>query len=200
MISLALTFAVGAFTWTLLEYVIHRWLGHHRRLRGNPFGVEHTRHHAEGNYFAATVKKLGVAAVVAVVLGGPAVLIAGAHGGAAIVGFLAMYGAYEVLHRREHTHARHRRLRPVGAPASLPSSLRRPAHQPRRHLAAVGSGVRDLPAARRDPGAREAVHALAPRRRRRGAPRARRALPAAAGPGLSAHSAMAMRIARCPPP
>ena len=93
MISLALTFAVGAFTWTLLEYVIHRWLGHHRRLRGNPFGVEHTRHHAEGNYFAATVKKLGVAAVVAVVLGGPAVLIAGAHGGAALVGFLAMYGS-----------------------------------------------------------------------------------------------------------
>ena len=104
MLAIVLAAVLGVLTWTLLEYVIHRWLGHHRRLRGNPFGVEHTRHHAEGNYFAATVKKLGVAAVVAVVLGGPAVLIAGAHGGAALVGFLAMYGAYEVLHRREHTH------------------------------------------------------------------------------------------------
>ncbi|MBK9033828.1 MAG: sterol desaturase family protein [Myxococcales bacterium] len=104
MTSLVVTFALGACSWTLLEYVIHRWLGHDRRFRGNPFGVEHVRHHAEGNYFAPTVKKLMVAVVVALGVGGPATLLAGAHGAAAVGGLLVMYGAYEVLHRREHTH------------------------------------------------------------------------------------------------
>ena len=105
MISLAITFAAGMFSWTFLEYVIHRRLGHDPRYRGNPFGVEHVRHHAEGNYFAPTPKKLLAAAVVAVVLGAPALLLAGRHGAAAVGGLLVMYGAYEVLHRREHTHA-----------------------------------------------------------------------------------------------
>jgi len=41
--------AVGAASWTLLEYVIHRWGGHDRRFRRTPFGVEHIRHHIAGN-------------------------------------------------------------------------------------------------------------------------------------------------------
>lgn len=94
----------GAATWSFLEYVIHRWLGHARRFRGNPFGVEHVRHHAEGNYFAPTIKKLGVAAVVAVGLGAPVAWLLGAVGVAWICGLLVAYGAYELLHRREHTH------------------------------------------------------------------------------------------------
>ena len=102
MTSLIVTFLLGMFSWTFLEYVIHRWLGHDPRYRGNPFGVEHVRHHAEGNYFAPTPKK---AALVAVVIGGPAAWLAGAHGAAAVGGLLVMYGTYEVLHRREHTHA-----------------------------------------------------------------------------------------------
>lgn len=97
--------AAGALAWTFLEYVIHRWLGHDGRFRGNPFGVEHVRHHAEGNYFAPTPKKLAVAALVAVVVGVPAALVGGAIGLAGIGGLLVAYGAYEVLHRREHTHA-----------------------------------------------------------------------------------------------
>ena len=96
--------AGGALTWTFLEYVIHRWLGHDGRFRGNPFGVEHVRHHAEGNYFAPTIKKLGVAAVVGLVLGIPAALLAGSAGVAWIGGLLVAYGAYEIHHRREHTH------------------------------------------------------------------------------------------------
>ncbi len=105
MTSLIITFALGMFSWTFLEYVIHRWLGHDPRYRGNPFGVEHVRHHAEGNYFAPTPKKAALAALVAVVIGGPAAWLAGAHGAAAVGGLLVMYGTYEVLHRREHTHA-----------------------------------------------------------------------------------------------
>lgn len=102
--TLAAAAAGGALAWTFLEYVIHRWLGHDGRFRGNPFGVEHVRHHAEGNYFAPTAKKLMVAAVVAVVLGLPAALLGGEVGVAGLAGLLVAYGGYEVFHRREHTH------------------------------------------------------------------------------------------------
>jgi len=97
--------AAGVFTWSFLEYVIHRWLGHDRRFRGNPFGKEHLRHHVEGNYFAPTHIKLRVAAVATVVTALPAFLLASGLGLAWVAGFITFYGAYEVLHRREHTHA-----------------------------------------------------------------------------------------------
>jgi sterol desaturase/sphingolipid hydroxylase (fatty acid hydroxylase superfamily) len=104
-VSVLAAAACGVLSWTLLEYVIHRWMGHDRRFRGNPFGVEHTRHHAEGNYFAPTSKKLVVAVVVIGILSLPAIAIAGvAHGGAYVLGLVGFYGIYEWLHRREHTH------------------------------------------------------------------------------------------------
>jgi len=98
--------AAGVLTWTLLEYMIHRWMGHDRRFRRTPFGVEHIRHHIEGNYFAPTWKKLIIAAVVLVVACIPATAIAGtAPGIAYVAGLMCFYGVYEWLHRREHTHA-----------------------------------------------------------------------------------------------
>ena len=95
----------GVLTWTLLEYLIHRWMGHDRRFKRTPFGVEHIRHHIEGNYFAPTWKKIIVAALVACVVLVPAIAIAGVgHGIAYVAGLIVCYAAYEVLHRREHTH------------------------------------------------------------------------------------------------
>jgi sterol desaturase/sphingolipid hydroxylase (fatty acid hydroxylase superfamily) len=95
----------GAFTWTFLEYVIHRWLGHDRRFRGNPFGVEHVRHHVEGNYFAPSYKKLIAAMLAAVVIAIPAILAMGTPLGLAFVaGLIGFYGVYEIMHRLEHVH------------------------------------------------------------------------------------------------
>ena len=96
---------LGVMTWTLLEYLIHRWMGHDRRFRKSPFGVEHVRHHIEGDYFAPTWKKLIAAAVFAIVALGPALAIGGVAGLGYVAGLVAFYGAYEILHRREHTHA-----------------------------------------------------------------------------------------------
>jgi sterol desaturase/sphingolipid hydroxylase (fatty acid hydroxylase superfamily) len=96
---------LGVLTWTLLEYLIHRWMGHDRRFRKSPFGVEHVRHHIEGNYFAPTWKKLIAAALFAGVALGPALAIGGVVGLGYVAGLVAAYGAYEILHRREHTHA-----------------------------------------------------------------------------------------------
>jgi len=105
-IAIPLAVVLGAFTWSFLEYVIHRWLGHDARFRPNLFESEHTRHHGRGNYFApswkkalATVVTFGVAAPLAMLVTSPAV---GAAWAAGLAGF---YAFYEVVHRRAHTHA-----------------------------------------------------------------------------------------------
>lgn len=93
----------GALTWTFLEYVIHRWLGHDKRFRKNPFAVEHIRHHSQGDYFAPTWKKLCAGAAAGLVVAVPAVALAGAARGLAYTaGLLGFYATYEVLHRLEH--------------------------------------------------------------------------------------------------
>lgn len=98
--------AVGVLTWTFLEYVIHRWMGHDRRFRKTPFGAEHVRHHSEGNHFAPYWKKLIAFGLFAVVLGIPAIALLGTSVGAAYTaGLLGFYLVYEWVHRREHTHA-----------------------------------------------------------------------------------------------
>jgi sterol desaturase/sphingolipid hydroxylase (fatty acid hydroxylase superfamily) len=92
-------------TWSLLEYVIHRFLGHEPTLRPNPFASEHVRHHSEGDYFAPTWKKLLAAAAFTAVLALPATWLLGVPLGLAyLCGLMGFYGTYEVLHRREHTH------------------------------------------------------------------------------------------------
>jgi len=97
---------LGVLSWSFLEYVIHRWMGHDRRFRRSAFGVEHTRHHIEGDYFAPTWKKLIAAGITTLLLAPVAVAIAGTEIGLSYVaGLMLFYGAYEVLHRREHTHA-----------------------------------------------------------------------------------------------
>lgn len=106
LVAVLLALLSGALTWSFLEYCIHRWLGHDRRLRGNPFEQEHTRHHSQGDYFAPAYKK-ALAALVALALTlPPSMLLAGPLlGGTYAVGLVAFYLYYEVLHRREHTHA-----------------------------------------------------------------------------------------------
>lgn len=104
----ALAFLLGVLAWSLLEYVIHRWLGHTRRFRANAFGSEHTRHHAEGNYFAPTAKKLIVVGGIAIALGAISIALVEARRGIPfLVGLFGYYLVYEILHRRAHTHAAH---------------------------------------------------------------------------------------------
>ena len=103
--KLAVAALLGAFTWTFLEYVIHRFLGHFPRLRKNPFGVEHVRHHIEGNYFAPSWKKLLIAIVFTAILCVPAIALEGRTGVAYVAGLMGFYGVYELLHRLDHVHA-----------------------------------------------------------------------------------------------
>ena len=96
----------GVMTWSFLEYCIHRVLGHDRRTFPNPFGSEHTRHHAEGDYFAPTWKKSLVALAALLLVAPLAVWAVGLlYGPLYAVSFVTMYVSYEVVHRRAHTHA-----------------------------------------------------------------------------------------------
>jgi len=99
-------FLAGGLLWTLTEYLAHRFLGHHRKTRPNPFADEHTRHHSVGDYFAPAWKKAVVAIVAFALVGIPAVALTGGLIGAAFaLGFAALYVGYEALHWRAHTHA-----------------------------------------------------------------------------------------------
>jgi sterol desaturase/sphingolipid hydroxylase (fatty acid hydroxylase superfamily) len=105
-VTILIAAVAGCFTWTFLEYLIHRYMGHDRRYRRTMFGKEHIRHHIEGDYFAPTEKKLAVAAVFAAVLALPAIALFGVGLGAAwVAGLVGSYGLYEIVHRRIHTHA-----------------------------------------------------------------------------------------------
>lgn len=96
---------LGVGLWSVLEYVLHRFLGHDRRTMPNFFSVEHTRHHSEGGYFAPMWKKGLVAVVMSAAIG---TLVAAAMTAAIAVpftiGFVGMYLLYETVHWRLHTH------------------------------------------------------------------------------------------------
>lgn len=112
-------FLLGSATWSVSEYAIHRFIGHGPKrtpvesllARLTPSGIaaefnrEHLAHHTDPSYFAPTSRKLLAASVVM-----PAVALAltpviGLRRAASFTtGFALAYGAYEVLHRRIHTH------------------------------------------------------------------------------------------------
>jgi sterol desaturase/sphingolipid hydroxylase (fatty acid hydroxylase superfamily) len=94
---------LGASAWTLLEYVLHRFV-FHARSAAAVGAREHRQHHANPDYFAPWWQK-GLAAVAATALIAPlSVGVAGRRNGLVFTGaFVAMYLLYEVLHRRVHT-------------------------------------------------------------------------------------------------
>jgi hypothetical protein len=117
-LPIASAFALGASTWSLAEYALHRFVGHGpRRQRAEgplaklspsgllaEFAAEHTAHHASPTYFAASWKKLLAATLAVPTLGGLASLVVGPRRGLSFaVGFASSYLGYELLHRRIHT-------------------------------------------------------------------------------------------------
>jgi len=112
-------FALGAVSWSASEYAIHRFVGHGpkrtpvRSLLGllTPAGLaaefnrEHLAHHSDPTYFAPTWRKLLAAgAAMPVVVSALAPVLGVRRAASFGAGFATAYGAYEVLHRRIHTH------------------------------------------------------------------------------------------------
>ncbi len=104
----ALQFILGAFLWTFLEYVLHRFLGHGplRLLKRTRFYKEHKKHHYIKNYFVTFKDKL----LTAVILGFCTNLIFHFFIYQNIspyftLGLISMYLIYEIIHRRLHLYA-----------------------------------------------------------------------------------------------
>jgi sterol desaturase/sphingolipid hydroxylase (fatty acid hydroxylase superfamily) len=103
--SRAAAVLVGAASWTVAEYGLHRFVMHEMQGRGLP-SVEHLRHHADVTYFSPASKKIASAAVTSAIAFPVATAVAGRRwAGAFTAGLIAMYFGYEVAHRRTHTHA-----------------------------------------------------------------------------------------------
>jgi sterol desaturase/sphingolipid hydroxylase (fatty acid hydroxylase superfamily) len=102
--SLVLALLAGAALWTFLEYLLHRFVFH--EMPGEVLGArEHRMHHADPAWFAPWTQK-GLAAVVVTAALLPLAWLALGRLPALFftAGFVGMYLAYEVLHRRVHTH------------------------------------------------------------------------------------------------
>jgi dihydroceramide fatty acyl 2-hydroxylase len=95
---------LGAASWTLAEYLLHRFVFH--GTSATRLGAqEHRRHHAQVDYFAPWWQKaLAGLAAIAVILPLAIVASGAAIGSSFTGGFIGMYLLYEVLHRRAHTH------------------------------------------------------------------------------------------------
>lgn len=102
--SLVTSALVGGVTWTAAEYGLHRFAMHQMRGRGLA-SVEHLKHHAEVTYFSPASKKVASAAATTAVAFPAATVVAGRRRATAFTaGMIGTYFAYEVAHRRTHTH------------------------------------------------------------------------------------------------
>lgn len=103
LMSVGVALLVGVASWTLAEYLLHRFAMHVMAGRGHA-SREHLTHHARRNYFTTLGQKLAAAgAVVAVTF--PLVALAGGVWVAAsfCAGLAGASFAYEWLHFRAHT-------------------------------------------------------------------------------------------------
>lgn len=95
-------FVAGAFTWTLLEWLLHGQVFHSRQLR-NPFAKEHARHHADPLRMVGWPRKLLALAFVVVTLIAILRLSLGRYDAAAFpIGLGLTYLVYESMHRIIH--------------------------------------------------------------------------------------------------
>ena len=95
--------ALGAMGWSFAEYILHRFDGHGMKGK-TKFSREHLAHHANPMYFAPNIYKAGTAVAVVVPMGSVGWFAFGGPGVLFAVCFTLTYLAYEVLHRRIHTH------------------------------------------------------------------------------------------------
>ncbi len=104
--SLIVPFFIGIITWPILEYSLHRFLGHVFKLN-TLFKVQHTRHHIETNYFAPNFYKIlaAIPASILVYLLGFLLFKTWFQALSLTLGFIVMYAFYEWTHYSFHMHA-----------------------------------------------------------------------------------------------
>ena len=102
--TLLISFLIGAITWSLCEYALHRFVGHNKKLI-HGFTKEHRSHHINGEYFMPLLKKVRTSCSVLIPLFVVSVLAMGQTVGIGFsAGFALFFCVYEYMHKRAHTH------------------------------------------------------------------------------------------------
>lgn len=98
-----IAFVIGVTSWPLIEYLLHRFLGHVIKVN-TLFKKEHTRHHAETNYFAPlTYKLLAAIPMCAFTILFVRLITNSLQAGLSFTaGFVAMFSFYEWFHWTIH--------------------------------------------------------------------------------------------------
>lgn len=105
MTDMFLSFGLGWFLWTFLEYALHGWLGHWRKGRAR-FTRQHLKHHATTDYFFPFVEKFIVFVPAISLIAPGAIALSGLQLGMLFtLGTVSGWLFQEVVHRRMHTHA-----------------------------------------------------------------------------------------------
>ena len=92
-----LVVVLGGAAWTLIEYLIHRWIYHHV-----PYFQElHDAHHAEPNAYIGAPPLLGIA-IICVVSFAPLVSISFVVASGLTTGVLVGYCTYMLVHHADH--------------------------------------------------------------------------------------------------
>ena len=99
--SLLVAFLVGICTWSLLEYLLHRF-AFHEKVLGLWLAKDHLKHHAKVDWFVPLTTKLALAAVILTLLFVGASFIGALPAAAFVTGVVGGWAFYEVLHRRIH--------------------------------------------------------------------------------------------------
>jgi dihydroceramide fatty acyl 2-hydroxylase len=99
-----LPISLGACSWTLAEYLLHRFVGH----GGNTkiaFAREHLEHHRQRLWFAPWSSKIGLAVVIVGLMAAVVLPLAGWTAFTYLVAFVGSWLVYEAIHRDLHVRA-----------------------------------------------------------------------------------------------
>lgn len=99
--SLLAACIAGICTWTLLEYLLHRF-AFHEKVLGVWLAKDHLKHHAKIDWFVPLSTKLTLAAVVLSALFAVASLVGALPAASFVGGVVSGWVFYELLHRRIH--------------------------------------------------------------------------------------------------
>lgn len=94
----------GVFSWTIAEYILHRWVGHSPTSR-LAFAREHREHHRQREYFSPWQSKVQLAVIIVGAMSLVVLPLAGASAFVYLLSFVATWLVYEVIHRDIHVRA-----------------------------------------------------------------------------------------------
>ena len=102
--TILFSFFAGVIAWSLCEYILHRFVGHHKKII-HGFTKEHRSHHIDGEYFMPILQKIRTSCSVLIPLCIISIIALGQPVGIGFSsGFAFFYFVYEYMHKRAHTH------------------------------------------------------------------------------------------------